>query len=115
MIFPHPAFQDEGVERLLNLLGAGVELVQEQAVRLVPGDHPGRAEHALPVYNLGHADDVLRGQLTTQEGHAGQAHLFGKLFHDGAFADTGRPPDEHWPHKTHVQQDVQKLFLVNSC
>ena len=115
MIFPHPAFQDKGIERFLYLLRTGVELVQEQAVGLVPGNHPGRAEHAPPVYDLGHADDVLRGQLTAQEGHTRQAHLLGKLFHDGAFADTGRPPNEHRPHKAHVQQDVQKLFLVDCC
>ena len=115
MVLPHPALQDQGVECLLHLLGAGVELVQEQAVWLVPGDHPGRAEHAPPVYDLGHADNVLRGQLAAQQGHTGQANLLCKLFHDTGFPDSNSSPDEYWPYQTYVQQDVQKLFLVNGC
>lgn len=115
MVLPHPALQDQGVEGLLHLLRAGVEFIQEQAVGLVPGDHPGRAEHAPSVCDLGHADDVLRGQLAAQQGHTRQTHLFCKLLHDGTFADSRCSPDEYWPYQTYVQQDVQKLLLVDGC
>ena len=115
MVLSHPALQDQGVEGLLHLLRAGVELVQEQAVGFVPGNHPGRAEHAPPICNLGYADDVLWGQLAAQQGHTGQAHLLCELFHDTRFSDSNSSPDKYWPYQAYIQQDVQKLLLVDGC
>ena len=64
---------DERIERLLHLVGAGVELVQEQAVRVRAGDQAGRAEPADAIHDLRHADQVLRRELRAEQRDAGQA------------------------------------------
>ena len=97
---------DQGVEGFLHLGGTGVQLVQKEDIGLAPGDGPGRAELAEAVFDLGHADNVLRGQLAAQKGDAFQAQGVGELLDDGGFANARRPPDEHRADEPHVQQHV---------
>lgn len=112
-VLPDPALQYQGVEGLLHLLGAGIQLVQEQAVGFIPGDAPGRAELAASFHDPGHANDVLRHQLAPKQGDAGQAHCGGELLHDGGFPDPGRAPDKHRPHRGHVQKPLHQLLLID--
>ena len=111
-VLPDPPLQDQGVECLLHLLGAGVQFVQKQAVGTLPGDHAGRAEDAAPLHDLGHADDILRRQLAAQQGDALQAHVRGELFHNGGLPDPGWSPDKDRTDGTHVQKHVHQLLLV---
>ena len=111
-VLSDPPLQDQGVEGLLHLLGAGVQFVQKQAVRPLPGDHAGRAEDAAPLHDLGHADDILRRQLAAQQGDALQAHVRGELFHNGGLPDPGWSPDKDRTDGTHVQKHVHQLLLV---
>ena len=113
VVFPDAPLMDEGVEGLLHLGGAGVQLVQEQHIGLGPGDGTGRTELAEAVLNLGHADDVLGGQLAAQQGDALQPQAVGELLDNGGFSDAGSAPDEHRADEAHVQQDVQQLSVID--
>jgi len=89
MVFPDASLQNKGVERFLNFLRACVQLIQKQTIRLFSCDHPGRAKHTAPVYDLRHTNDIFRCKLAAQQRNTGQPHIFGKLLHDGRFADAG--------------------------
>ena len=104
---------DEGVEGLLHLRGAGIQLIQKKDIGLAPGNGPGRAEPAEAVLNLGDADDIFRSQLAAQQRNAFQPQRTGELLNNGRFADARRAPYEHGPDEAHVQQNVQQLFLID--
>ncbi len=112
-VLPDAPLVDEGVESLLYLRGAGVQLIQKEDVGLLPGDGPGRAELAEAVPDLGHADDVLRGQLAAQKGDALQPQTAGELLDNGRLADAWRAPDEYRPDEPHVQKDIQQLLVID--
>ena len=114
MVLPDAPFVDEGIERLLHLGGAGVQLVQEQDVWLASGNSPGRAELAEAALDLRDADDILRGQLAAQEGDALQAQAVRKFLNDGRLSDARRAPDKHRTDKPHIEKDIQKLLLIDS-
>jgi hypothetical protein len=54
-ILAHAALQNQAVEGFLHILAAGVELVQEQAIRLLARNHGGRAKAGHAVNDLRHA------------------------------------------------------------
>lgn len=108
-----PPLQDQAVERLLHLMTGGVQLVQEQHERLVPGDVLRRAEPRtcrvpLP-HDPRHPDQILGRQLRPQQRLAGQPHLPGEVLHQTRLADPRLPPHEHRPAHRHVQQHLRQL------
>jgi|GEM_PF-5288710 len=74
LVVADPSFVDEAVKRLLNFVAAGVELVEEEALWSLAGDHRRRAETALTIHDLRHAEEILGRELASQEGHARQPH-----------------------------------------
>ena len=103
MVFPDASLQNKGVERFLNFLRACVQLIQKQTIRLFSCDHPGRAKHTAPVHDLRHTNDIFRCKLAAQQRNTGQLHIFGKLLHDGRFADAGCAPDKDRAHEADIQ------------
>ena len=106
MIFSDPALKNQRIKRLLHLQGAGVQLVQEQTERLLSDKASRRTEHARSVYDLWHADQILRRKLASGQADTGKAELGGKLFNNGGFADARRTPDKDRPDKTDVQKNI---------
>ena len=103
------AVEDERVERLLDVGRGGVQLVEEQAVRLVAGDLLRRAEPAAAVDDLRHADQVLRRELGAEQRHAVEPERRGEIPYQGGLPDAGRAPEEHRPDDGGVQQDFGQL------
>jgi len=107
------AVQDQAVERLLHLVAASVQLVEEQHVRLVARDGLRRAEPALRRLSLpddpGHADEVLGGELRAEQRVAVQANLGGELLHQAGLADAGLTPDKDRPYHRDVQEEFGQL------
>lgn len=101
--YGNASLQNKGVERFLNFLRACVQLIQKQTIRLFSCDHPGRAKHTAPVHDLRHTNDIFRCKLAAQQRNTGQPHIFGKLLHDGRFADAGCSPDKDRAHEADIQ------------
>src|SRR5690606_4397082 len=95
------------VERLLHVRGGRVELVQEEAVGLVPGDRLRRAEHRAAVADLRDADEVLGSELGAQQAHALQPQRLGELPDQGGLPDARRSPEEHRPHGRQTEQQLR--------
>nr|WP_267683210.1 hypothetical protein [Nannocystis sp. SCPEA4] len=70
LVLSEAALVDQAVERLLHLVRAGVQLVEEQAIGRVAGDHRRRTEPALAVDDLRDSDQVLRRELAAEQRHA---------------------------------------------
>jgi hypothetical protein len=83
---------NQTIEGFLNFVRAGVELVEEKAVRLFTGDGFWRAEAAGAVFDLRDADEVLRGELAAQQRNAVETNGTGKLLDQRGFADAGSTP-----------------------
>ena len=106
VIFSDALFVDQAVECLLHLLRAGVQLVQKEYIRLLAGDHFRRHEFRGFALDLRDADDVLRRELTAEEGHAFHPHIVCKLLDECRFADTRCSPDEHRADGGQIQEQV---------
>lgn len=104
MVFSDAAFMNQRVERFLHFLRACIELIQEQAVGLFPGDHLRRQESADILLNLRDADDVFGSQLAAQKGDAGKSHGIGESLHERGFSDTRRAPDEDRTDRRHMKE-----------
>ena len=85
---------------------AGVQFIQEEAIRLLLRNHGRRTETAFAINDLRHADEILWRQLTAQERDAGEFHLLGKLLHERRFPNARRPPNKCGPHQCRVPQEV---------
>src|SRR5215472_11153951 len=99
---------DETVKRLLHLVGAGIQLVQKQAIGFLARDRLGWAKAADSVLNLRHPQQVLWGELASQERDARQPQGSRELLHDGRLPDSRWSPDEHRTNQRDVQQEVSQ-------
>jgi hypothetical protein len=108
-ILAHAALQNQAVEGFLHILAAGVELVQEQAIRLLARNHGGRAEAGHAVNDLRHAQQVLGCELAAQQGHAIKPHALRKVLYQCRFANAWRPPDEHGAYGGDVEKEFAQL------
>ena len=107
LVVADPSFVDEAVKRLLNFVAAGVELVEEEALWSLAGDHRRRAERLLPSTICGTPRRSSGASWLPRRDTQGSP----TLLHDRGFADTRCPPDEHRPNDSDVQQKVGKLLL----
>ena len=107
MIFPYASFVNQAVKGLLHLLRTGVQLVEEQDVRFLSGDHFGRNKPRSIAVDLWNTDDVLRRELTAEKRHAGHSHIVGEFLHQRGFTDAGRSPYEDRTYRGKIEQQVR--------
>ena len=84
-------------------MGAGIELIQEQAIGITPGDHAGRTETAGAIDDLRHPDEIFWRYLSPEQGDAWQPYLRGKLLDQGRLTNTWRSPNKHRAHDGDVE------------
>lgn len=70
-ILADPSFVDQAVERLLDLMAAGIQFIKKQAIGLLSGDLTWRAEAGYAVLDLGNANEILGCQLAPEHRNAG--------------------------------------------
>ena len=105
---------NQAIERFLDLVGAGIELIEKQAIGLFASDHAWWAEAAFAVDDLWHADQIFGRKLTAKQRNAGETDSRRKLLDQGRLTDPRLPPDKDWAYHRDVKQDIAKLFLCDS-
>ena len=108
-VLADPLLVDQAVERLLDVMRRAVELVAEQDVGLVTGDHRRREEPRPPVDDLRYPHQILGRQLRPQQRHALHPERVGELLDARRLADARLTPDEHRPCRCDVQEEVRQL------
>src|SRR5258706_2816426 len=66
LVFAEAPLVNQTVESLLHLMRARVQLIEEKAIRLLACDRGRRAESALAIRDLRHADEILGRQLAAK-------------------------------------------------
>ena len=111
-VFAHALVQDQGVKRFLDFMGRGVEFIQEKDKGLRANNIGRRVEAGTFAIDLGNAQQIFGGQLTSQQGDALHADSVGEALRKRTFSDTWRAPHKNRAHYCDVEQKVNRLGLV---
>lgn len=67
VVFADASLVNQAVEGLLDLMRAGVELIQKQTVGLVSSNDPRGTKPARIANDLGYTDEIFGSELATQK------------------------------------------------